>query len=385
MRTEPGANNEACAAALAGLPGMTPTRLRAFLTDLAPAAAWKRLTNGGALPESVGRLLARGAAETAATWRRLARTIEPLAVLDRYRSLDIGVWVPYVSYPQRLATDPWAPSVLFFQGDVAALDRPTVAIVGTRHATHEGRQVAHELGAGLSEAGVSVVSGLALGIDGAAHRGALDVVFPTPPVAVVGSGLDRVYPKRHEKLWREVGQRGLLVSEAPLGAEPEAWRFPARNRIIAGLAEILVVVESHQQGGSLLTVDEALKRNVDVMAVPGSVRSPASKGTNRLLSDGAPPVCGVDDVLVALGLRGRATGRVSTAPRHPSTRENPRIPPEPGDVAVLDAVDGGRTTTNDVMLRTGMPLGTAATALTRLQLGGWLTGSNGYWQRCQAP
>ena len=136
------------------------------------------------------------------------------------------------------------------------------------------------------------MSGLASGIDAAAHRGAL-AAGSAPPIGVVGSGLDTVYPRGQERLWRDVASAGVLLSEAPLGGAPERWRFPARNRVIAALADVVVVVESHRRGGSLHTVDEADRRGVEVMAVPGSVRNPAAAGTNELLAEGvrrrAPP------------------------------------------------------------------------------------------------
>ena len=167
-----------------------------------------------------------------------------------------------------------------------------------------------ELGSGLAAAGVTVISGLALGIDGAAHRGAL-AADGAPVVGVVGSGLDVVYPRGNRDLWEAVSAAGTLLAEAPLGAEPEGWRFPARNRLLAALADVVVVVESKRAGGSMHTVEEAIRREVTVMAVPGSVRNPAAEGTNLLLSEGCAPACSTDDVLVALELAtaGPASGR----------------------------------------------------------------------------
>ena len=161
-----------------------------------------------------------------------------------------------------------------------------------------------ELGRDLGRAGVRVVSGLALGIDAAAHHGALDAEADggAPPIGVVGSGLDVTYPRAHGALWTAVAAAGVLVGEAPLGAAPEPWRFPARNRIIAALGSVVVVVESHPRGGSRHTVDAAEARGRQVLAVPGSVRSPASRFTNELLADGCHPARDVTDVLVALGL-----------------------------------------------------------------------------------
>src|SRR5258705_11936294 len=162
--------------------------------------------------------------------------------------------------------------------------------------------MAFELGHDLAAAGVRVVWGLALGIDGAAHAGALAAPGGAPPVAVVGSGPDVVYPRRHADLWRRVVDAGVLFSESPMGAAPEGWRFPLRNRIIAALADVLVVVESRHQGGSRHTVDAAADRDRTILAVPGPVRSPLSADPNELLHQGAGPARDVVDVLVALGL-----------------------------------------------------------------------------------
>src|SRR5262249_15322114 len=157
------------------------------------------------------------------------------------------------------------------RGSLAALDRPRVGLVGTRRCTPTGKSVARQLGRELAACGVAVVSGLAIGIDGCAHQGAL-AARAAPPVGVVGSRLDVVYPKSHRRLWDDVAAAGVLLSEAPLGAPPEPWRFPARNRILAALSDVVVVVESHAAGGSMHTVRAAVDRGIPVMAVPGSVR-----------------------------------------------------------------------------------------------------------------
>lgn len=218
---------------------------------------------------------------------------------------DIGICVTpfgHEDFPAALAADPDGPGVLFSRGrplrDMAAVRR--VAVVGTRSATAAGRATATELGRGLANAGVSVVSGLALGIDGAAHRGAVEAA--TCAVAVVGHGLDQCYPRRHQALFDQMCRDHLVISEWPPGVGPEPWRFPLRNRIIAGLSDVVVVVESRITGGSLITARAALDRGLDVMVVPGSAHSPAAEGTNLLLRDGAGVVTCVGDVLTALDL-----------------------------------------------------------------------------------
>ncbi len=261
-----------------------------------------------------------------------------------------------------------------------------MAIVGTRRCTSYGADVARQLGRDLAAAGVTVVSGLALGIDGAAHEGALGA-SSTPPVAVVGSGLDVVYPPRHRHLWDRVAAAGVIVSEAPPAALPEGWRFPRRNRILAALSTVVVVVECHASGGSLSTVRAALERDRPVMAVPGSVRSPSSVGTNRLLADGAVPATDADDVLIALSLAGAdvpvapappGEGRPSDAGWGPS-----RLAEE--EQAVLRAVEWTPTATEAVLDRTDLAMDRALVVLTRLEQRGLLRRRGAWWERALSP
>ena len=299
---------EAFAAALASLPSMGPARLRALLATDPPSVAWARAGEGAAV--SMGGV--------ARLWER--HTGRGIKVLLAGQPL----------YPPRLADDPQAPAVLFCLGDPAALGRaPTVALVGTRAPTRYGIGVAAQFGADLSAAGVSVVSGLALGIDGAAHEGACGA--GAPPVGVVAGGLDRPYPRRHERLWERVASSGVIVSESPAEVPTEKWRFPVRNRLLAALSDVVVVVESRHHGGSRHTVDAAVDRGVPVGAVPGSIRSATSEGTNALLADGAFPVCSSNDVLVALSLIGAPV----TPPFDAAvTRSSPALP-DPGGTAGL--------------------------------------------------
>jgi DNA processing protein len=364
------------AAALAALPNNTPLRLRA-LVEARPTLAevWSDLVDGRA-PAIPGVDTALRSA-----WTSSARAVDLDALSERMTRLGVGVRVlGHDGYPERLASDPSPPAVLFERAGVdgnaldAILQRPTVAIVGTRQCTAYGRDVAAHLGRELSVAGISIVSGLAIGIDGAAHEGAL-AAGAAPPLAVVGSGPDVVYPRRHRRLWDRVVEAGSVVGEAPLGAPPMPHRFPLRNRIIAGLSDLVIVVESHAAGGSMHTVQSAIDRGVPVMAVPGSVRSPSSAGTNRLLADGVAPVLDVDDVLVALSLE--SPGRFAAA----SSRSQSRAEVEGPDAAVLAAVDWSPTRTEVVLQRTGLDLGPAAAALTRLEMAGLVRSSGGGWER----
>jgi DNA processing protein len=228
-------------AALAGLPQMTPVRLARVLGVFDPVEAWMALSRG-THPEDTKRRFAAA-----------ARVTDPAEVGESYRRAGVQILLADRGlYPKALAGDAGAPAVLFAHGDPSVLeDRRRVAIVGTRSATPYGRQVAADLGRDLAAAGVVVVSGLARGIDGAAHAGALGVADGegAAPVAVVGTGLDVVYPTSNAKLWEQVVARGVVFSESPIGTLPRPKVFPARNRIIAALSDVVVVVESHHGGG----------------------------------------------------------------------------------------------------------------------------------------
>jgi len=200
------------------------------------------------------------------------------------------------------------PQRLYLRGAGGAelLSRPAVAIVGARACSPYGSQVARLLGRELAAAGVVDVSGLARGIDGEAHRGALETDGHT--VAVLGCGIDRDYPAVHAELARRIAERSLLVSEYEPGIDPAPWRFPARNRIIAGLCAAAIVVEARERSGALITADFALEEGREVFAVPGEITSALSAGTNGLLRLGAAPLTNANDVLEALGLERARTG-----------------------------------------------------------------------------
>lgn len=206
------------------------------------------------------------------------------------------------SFPPLLRSTYDPPPGLFLRGtgDSELLARPAVAVVGARSCTSYGSQVARLLGRELAAAGLVVVSGLARGVDGEAHRGALDSGGLT--VAVLGCGIDRIYPASHRELASRIEEHGLLVSEFAPGVEPAPWRFPARNRIIAGLALATVIVEARERSGALITADLALEAGREVFAVPGEITSALANGTNRLLQLGAAPLTRPADVLEALGI-----------------------------------------------------------------------------------
>ena len=354
----------AALAALASLPYMAWDRID-LLVDAAdgdPRVAWRDVRRG-----VHGAGLARAAAR-----------IHVADVAAAHEAAGVAVRVRGdVDYPPPLFDDHEPPPVVFSIGSLEGLDRPRVAIIGTRRCTHYGRDVARELGRRLADAGVCVVSGLAAGIDGAAHEGAL--AGGAPPIAVVGSGLDVVYPRRHTRLWERVAQAGALLSEAPLGARPEPWRFPARNRIIAALAHVVVVVESHITGGSMHTVRAAEERSVPVLAVPGPIKSRASGGTNQLLSQGCHPVCDAEDVLAALSLS------TAAAAGPPSLRlVDNRPAPDEDPALVLEVVDfSPPLSLETVLARSNLPPARASAALAWLEREGWVCSeSAGWWSRC---
>jgi DNA processing protein len=260
-------------------------------------------------------------------------------------------------YPALLAQIPDPPSRLWVRGDapLGLLDRPAVAIVGARACSGYGRSVARLLAAEAAAAGAVVVSGMARGIDGEAHRGALAAGGST--VAVLGCGVDRDYPAAHTELARSiVDTGGLVVSEYEPGVEPAPWRFPARNRIIAGLTRATVVVEARERSGALITADFALEDGREVLAVPGEITSSLSAGTNALLRVGATPATGVADLLEVLGLD-------APPPARPTTDD-------PAAEVVLAAVEAGAGTPDELGRATGLAAGELAAALTLLELAG---------------
>jgi DNA protecting protein DprA len=432
-------------AALAGLPGMGPATLLAILRDRSPGAVWDDVLAGrierppprrrrpgpldagprgdrrqpDAIPlfgsdvlDSDGRSVS---APTRRAWAETARRLEPLAWWGRCSDGGIRVtWPGRPDYPDVLAADPQPPGALFWRGRIEAIQRPCVAIVGTRNATPDGRRVAFEMGRDLTDAGVCVVSGLALGIDGAAHAGAVASVRAGGPGATVGvaaSGVDVPYPRRHRQLWREVTDAGAVLSENPPGRPAQAWRFPTRNRIIAGLARIVVIVESHERGGSLITAEAAIERGVEVRVVPGPVHSPASAGSNQLLYDGPGPVRHAQDVLDALGdfrsvptpQAGRpvreagppvATGTPAAAPRPPVgpltpaashapavSRPSVSQPLEPTSQRVLEAVGWVPASVGQIMARSGLDAAGVVRVLDDLAASGHATAEAGWWRR----
>jgi DNA processing protein len=356
-------------AALAGLPSMGPLRLASILRAHPAEEAFQLLAAGRRLDPAAE---VPGSEELFGRLRSQAAEVSPAAVGQACEQHGVGVYAADdPAFPQALQHDPQRPPVIFVQGDLGVLDARRVGIVGTRNATAAGRATAFELGEGLAGHGVAVVSGLALGIDAAAHRGLR--AGDGRPVGVVANGLDTPYPRQHGDLWRWVGERGLLISERPPGCPPEPWRFPLRNRLIASLSEVLVVVESRERGGSLLTADLALERGVRVMAVPGSPRCRAAHGTNKLLVDGADPVTSIDDVLVALGLDHRRGGEQMALPLTASVGDAVEL-------AVLHVCGDCPSTLDMLASAIGCPVSEVALAVMRLVREGRLLDDDGWFE-----
>ncbi len=321
------------------------------MSDDALALAWS-----GLRPDRLARLVdASGSPEALATRIRAGRESlsgEVQRALDRpaddlrRRLGHLGVaFVVRNDFPRALRAIEEPPAHLFVRGSMLE-DRAAVAVVGSRSATAYGVRIARRLGATLAEAGLVVVSGLARGIDGAAHLGALDAGGVT--WAVLGCGIDRWYPRSHSELGRRIlTESGCVLSEFPPGVPPAPWRFPLRNRVIAGLSMAVVVVEAAVTGGALITAQRALDQGRPVFAVPGDIDRPTSEGCNRLIADGAVPVTTEADLLEGLGFV-RA------------------VESDPAPVEGLEAVSPLGSTPEEV----GRALGVEGDAL-RAQLGRW--------------
>jgi DNA processing protein len=327
-----------------------------------------------------GLVLAAYAAETGghvltepcdARFARFRERFDQAALLERLRETGVR-WLPRSdpAFPASLRSIFDAPAGLFLRGrgGVEALDRPTVAIVGARACSAYGRHVARSLGRELAAAGLVVVSGMARGVDGEAHRGALDAGGVT--VAVLGCGIDRDYPAAHAELARRICAEGLVVSEYAPGVEPAPWRFPARNRIVAGLAQATVVVEARERSGALITADLALEEGREVFAVPGEITSALSAGTNALLRLGATAATSVADVLEAFGL---------------AAADRPGPPLSTHAEAVLARLGDGPASADELARAIPLDAATVAAALAELDLHELLTESSGIYRAATRP
>jgi DNA processing protein len=288
----------------------------------------------------------------------LARTLEWLQTAPQSRTI---VALGDSDYPASLLETADPPLLLYAQGRVAQLNSPSLAIVGSRNPTRQGVDNARAFAAHLSQAGLTIVSGLALGIDAAAHEGALS--GPSGTVAVVGTGLDQVYPKRNAKLAQRIVEQGLILSEYCLGTPPLPPNFPIRNRIIAGLTRGTLVVEAAVQSGSLITARLASEAGRDVYAIPGSIHSPQSRGCHALIKQGAKLVDTAQDILEELRLVGPGASGAATSAATAGS--------EPGAAdPLLDALGYDPMGLEALVARTGWSAAQLSTKLLELELAG---------------
>ena len=309
----------------------------------------------------------------------LSRADAALEATDRAGALLLVLGETGYPTPLLDLRDP--PPLLFALGSPAALVEPGISMVGTRHASPAGERTAHRLARALVRAGACVVSGMARGIDGAAHRGALDAGGPT--VAVLGGGVDRPYPPSHRALYEEILARGLAISEALPGSHPLPGAFPRRNRIIAALGRALLVIEAGDRSGALITADQALEMGRPIGVVPGHIDVPQCAGSNRLLRDGAIVITSSDDALVLAGFATHSAAPVGGARRRslesgaapmktPSRNIAVEAREDAEEEAVMLAVRSGASELVELSRLTRLPVRALTTALASLELAGVL-------------
>jgi DNA processing protein len=330
------------------LPGVGTVRLEALMRRFRDLEAFRRAT----LDELIEIGLPSGEARSILRERE-RRPVEA----EKERASTAGVQIVTshdADYPPPLRELRGAPPVLYVRGTlVRELDSPAIGVVGTRRPTPYGRGVAHRLGRALARAGITVVSGLARGVDGAAHRGVLDAGGRT--LAVLGSGLDRCYPAEHRPLLETITRAGAAVSEFALGCPPLPANFPRRNRIIAGLVRGVVVVEAAERSGSLITARLALEQGREVFAVPGPITSATSRGTHALLRKGARLLGGIEDIFEELDLR----VELAEPPEDSLTDEERRV---------LEWIGPEPVSTDHLIAETGLPADRLGAVLALLEV-----------------
>ncbi|WP_144777290.1 DNA-processing protein DprA [Marinobacter maritimus] len=307
------------------------------------------------------------------------------ALLDCERhGIEIVSW-QQPDYPEALRHIHDAPLVLFARGDVRLLSYEQIGIIGSRNATPAGLDHARRFAAELSNRNLLVTSGLALGVDGAAHAGALDAGHAT--IAVIGCGLDRIYPNQHRRLGERVIEEGLMVSEYPPGTPARAAHFPQRNRIISGLSRGILVVEAGLKSGSLITARMALEQGREVFAIPGSIHSPVARGCHHLIKQGARLVDTVDDVLEELGASwslpsGCAVSALAPVKRsRDSSVTSPTQALDRREIAVFEALGYDPQSTDALCSATGLPADQLVQSLLLLELEGLVSSAPGGFQR----
>jgi len=347
-------------------------RVRAMLLE----QAFGRLEDAWKAPASGLRAAGLDAASVAAIVAARPQ-IEPAAEMERLRNVGVTAltWND-PAYPARLRETPDPPPVLYVRGELTPQDEWAVAVVGTRRATVYGRQVAEEFARGLAASRVTVVSGLARGIDGIAHKAALEAGGRT--LAVLACGLDLVYPPEHARLAARIIEQGALISDYPLGTQPRSEYFPRRNRIMSGISLGVLVVEADIKSGALITARQALDQNREVFAVPGSIYSPNSRGTNALIREGeARLVTRVEDILEELNLSMAEQQMEMTA----------LLPSDETEALLLRHLSSEPIHIDEVRRGCGLPIAAVSSALAMLELKGMVkqVGSMNYVRTREAP
>jgi DNA processing protein len=283
-------------------------------------------------------------------------------ILDK--NIQVITWMDE-NYPKRLKEIDQPPPVIYFRGKIESVDDWAVAIVGTRRVTTYGRQITQDTAAYLAGNGITIVSGLARGVDALAHQAALGAGGRT--IAVLGSGVDIIYPSEHRKLADAIMEHGAIISDYAPGTPPDGVNFPPRNRIISGLSRATIVIEAGQKSGALITAQFANEQGRDVFAVPGSILSPMSRGTNQLISEGATPLTNPKDVLDTLGYTQIAAQQSA---RH-------ELPVEPDEAKIISALGYEPMHVDDLCARLDMPIEKLTACLTMMELKGLVRQAGG--------
>jgi DNA processing protein len=316
-----------------------------------PEAAWN------ASPEALLEVgLSRKVVES---FQRVRKDVSLEQVSDRLNSLSVQVitWEDD-TYPHHLKEIDQPPPVIYLRGNLLPEDEWAVAVVGTRKVTAYGRQVTEEVASALARNGVTIVSGLARGVDSIAHQAALNAGGRT--LAVLGNGVDRVYPPENRKLATQIMEHGALVSDYALGTPPDGVNFPPRNRIISGLSMATIVVEAGDTSGALITASFAVEQGRDVFAVPGNINAPQSRGTNRLIRDGAQPLLNPQDVLEALNL--------TMATEYQAVRV--ALPSDPVESKLYQLLSHEPKHVDEIRAQANMPIETVSATLVMMELKG---------------
>lgn len=332
--------------------GIGPARLQGLLTAFGDIeSAWNASENdlnatGLGLKYIKALIETRQTIDLEVEWKR---------VTDQ--GFSVVTWDD-ADYPVRLKEIPAPPPVLYVFGELVEQDRWAAGIVGTRRVTVYGRTIAQQVSSTLAANGVTIISGLARGVDGLAHEAALEVGGRT--IAVLGSGLDVIYPSEHRSLAQRMAKQGAVISDYPLGTKPEAGNFPPRNRIISGLSLALIVIEAGEGSGALITADFAADQGRDVYAVPGDINRPSSRGVNQLIQAGAHPLLSADEVLEAMNMD--VILRQETADRE--------LPEDETERTIMEALTGEPIHVDELGLRCDIPVAQLTASLAMLELKG---------------